>query len=219
MSDRYTRHLLETVYGVRSARKAKVGRDRGAWMVTVFTLDQRQREADIARRFDGLGRVVSCTALHAADRAERKFLVVLVARPRGPAPRALRRARSAGRLLPREPVIPATVVRDLDLAPRAGASDKAPFAHAGQGASYLERWQEKERPSMKKDAHLSHFVMNASENSGRGPHPVEDAQLRTKGRNAPSRANGLLRKPQRRELSLPVAALAYTWAAVMRRGR
>lgn len=62
------------------------------------------------------------------------------------------------------PVIPATVVRDLDLSPLAGASAQPAFA-------------------------------------------------------ATSRAGSHLRKPQRRELSYRVAALAYTWAAVMRRGR
>jgi len=32
-------------------------------------------------------------------------------------------------------------------------------------------------------------------------------------------AGSFLRKPQRRELSYPLAALAYTWAALCRRGR
>lgn len=78
MSDRLTRHRLETVHGVRSARKAKVGRDRGAWVVTVYTLDARQRHEDIAARFVHLGRVSSCVEFAAADKAERKFEVVLV---------------------------------------------------------------------------------------------------------------------------------------------
>jgi len=73
-----TRYQIERVPGVRNVRLARVGRDRGAWVCTVFTLDARQRHEDIAARFTHLGRVTSCTEFSAADRAERKFSVVLI---------------------------------------------------------------------------------------------------------------------------------------------
>lgn len=75
MSERLTRHALESVHGVRSAVHV---RGSHVWRCSVYTLDPGQREPDIARRFDGLGTVTSCTALTAGDPGFRKFVVVLV---------------------------------------------------------------------------------------------------------------------------------------------
>lgn len=78
MSERLLRHRIESVYGVRRAVHTRGTR---TWTVSVYTLDITQREADIARRFEGLGRVSSCTALAAGDPAFRKFSVVLIVAP------------------------------------------------------------------------------------------------------------------------------------------
>lgn len=78
MSLTLTRYQIERVHGVRTVRLARVGRDRGAWVVSVFTLDRSQRERDIAARFAHLGRVTACTRLTAGDPVERKFSVVLI---------------------------------------------------------------------------------------------------------------------------------------------
>lgn len=75
MSERLLRHAIESVYG---ARRAVHKRGTRTWTVSVFTLDPTQREADIARRFEHLGRVSSCTLLTAGDPVFRKFSVVLV---------------------------------------------------------------------------------------------------------------------------------------------
>lgn len=75
MSERLLRHKIESVYG---ARRAVHIRGTRTWRVSVYTLDPTQREADIARRFEDLGRVSSCTALTAGDPGFRKFTVVLV---------------------------------------------------------------------------------------------------------------------------------------------
>lgn len=103
MSLTLTRYQIERVPGVRNVRLARVGRDRGAWVCTVYALDIRRlakrigveplsrvtvppaapSERDIASRFDGLGTVTSCTRLHTADPAEVKFVVVLVAKDLG----------------------------------------------------------------------------------------------------------------------------------------
>lgn len=77
MSERLLRHRLESVYGVRSAVHV---RGSHVWRVAVYTLDPGQREPDIARRFDGLGTVTSCTLLTAGDPGFRKFAVILVAK-------------------------------------------------------------------------------------------------------------------------------------------
>ncbi len=75
MSERLLRHQLEQVYGVRRAVHVRGTR---TWRVTVYTMDPSQREADIARRVEHLGRVSSCTLLAAGDPKFRKFAVVLV---------------------------------------------------------------------------------------------------------------------------------------------
>ena len=75
MSERLLRHAIESVYGVRRAVHVRGTR---TWKADVYTLDPTQREADIARRFEHIGRVSSCTLLAAGDPSFRKFVVVLV---------------------------------------------------------------------------------------------------------------------------------------------
>jgi len=81
MSERLLRHQIETTYGVRRAVHVRGTR---TWKVVIYTMDASQREADIARRLEHLGRVSSCTEFVAADRAERKFSVILVAHESAP---------------------------------------------------------------------------------------------------------------------------------------
>jgi len=76
MSERLLRHLIETTYGVRRAVHVRGTR---TWRVVLYTMDRTQREADIARRLEHLGRVSSCTLFAAGDPGFQKFVVILVA--------------------------------------------------------------------------------------------------------------------------------------------
>jgi len=76
MSERLLRSQIEAVYGVRRAVHVRGTR---TWRVTVFTLDRTQREADIARRLEHLGRVSSCTLFAAGDPGFQKVVVILFA--------------------------------------------------------------------------------------------------------------------------------------------
>jgi len=59
----------------------------------------------------------------------------------------------------------------------------------------------------------------ATASRGLAPAPVAGDLHTAAVAGSPGPAAPSLRKPQRRELSYPLAALAYTWAAVCRRGR
>jgi len=97
--------------------------------------------------------------------------------------------------------IPATERRDLDLAPRAESSTQPALAVTRPTGSHLDATGATPR--------LASDAVSVAEAGTRSAIP-EPQRVETPH---------LYRKPQRRELSWPLAALAYTWAAVCRRGR
>ena len=129
--------------------------------------------------------------------------------------------------------IPATASDGVATVPGAGASNKPAFAATSRAGSH-------HIPKGGHDGNVSaSFGTEEAARRDQGEEDREDAAplggvavraeeavpalerrvgLRVRGAETLGRL-GHLRKPQRRELSLPVAALAYTWAAVERRGR
>jgi len=143
---------------------------------------------------------------------------------------------------PREPVIPATASRGL--APVGGAGDLQTAAVAGSpGPAAPSSDATPPCCTVTTESHGTITVKLEGANDLRdGWYQIPDDAMTTHGhgRTEAGRSDsggyairrrsttlaekpGVLspsyRKPQRRELSYPLAALAYTWAAVCRRGR
>jgi len=109
---------------------------------------------------------------------------------------------------PREPVIPATASRGL--APVGGAGDLQTAAVAGSPGPAAPS-----STDQSVDGRTRRRSTRAIPSGGRPNLGVRvGGGFDSRGIDGPS-----LRKPQRRELSYPLAALAYTWAAIERRTR
>ena len=117
---------------------------------------------------------------------------------------------------PREPVIPATASDGLAPVPGAGAAEQPAVAVTRPAGSHLET---------EKGGFDSRSLAEAraGREDGSTPSHVSGETNGTAGpavkASAESGVGALHPLPKRRELSYPLAALAYTWAAIERRTR